>query len=92
MSGDKAMDAGALALAVWYGKRVPHKMDEVAAEVVLQAAWPILSAGLRELCATHWEYQTRRAAKFGREGSDCTCEVCDVMRELDQIDKELGND
>lgn len=89
MSGDKAMDAGALALAVWYGKRVPHKMDEVAAEVVLQAAWPILSAGLREL---HGRIVEGPFSPFGLY----VCRHCDkpwpcaTVRELDRIDKELG--
>lgn len=37
---------------------------------------------VRQAASSHWEYQTRREAKFGREGSSCVCAVCDIMRAL----------
>ena len=44
-----------------------------------------LTAAVRDVlkaAAPHWENQTRREAKYGRAGSACVCEVCDIMRAL----------
>ena len=41
---------------------------------------------VRAVCAEHWEYQTRREAKFGRTGSSCICHACEVMRAIEGTD------
>lgn len=90
---DDAADASALALAKLYEKRVPHKADELASDAVLQAAWPVLSAGLREL---HVEREWRPLDGTCLGGTVCNhCRrdwPCATVRELDRIDRELGID
>ena len=45
------------------------------------AAYAVIEK-VRGTAAEHWGYQTRREAKFGREGSSCVCGVCAIMRAL----------
>lgn len=67
----------------------PRKRSLMKYAAEMQEAWPEVSKQLaavervREICADHWDYQVRREAKFGRAGSSCVCEICDVMRALD---------
>lgn len=60
---------------------------EQAALIKSQAA---LLDQVRAICADHWGYQTRREAKFGREGSGCVCEICNVMRALEAWEADRG--
>lgn len=59
---------------------------KIIAENATKAAWPILSAGLRRL------HEASTSADYA---GDCMCGLrypCPTARELDRIDKELGND
>jgi len=85
---EQAIEAGARAIASRYDIIPGPLLEELP--IIARAQWPILSAGLREACADHWGYQLRRESKFGREGSSCVCDVCNVMRAIQKIDEELG--
>ena len=60
-----------------------------------RAAWPILSAGLRELHVMKVDYRPRLHDPSGAPLRD-VCQHCQraypcaTVRELDRIDKELG--
>ena len=63
------------------GEMPRHMTHGARAAVRLKA----LTAAVRDVlkaAAPHWENQTRREAKYGRAGSACVCEVCDIMRAL----------
>ena len=93
---DDAVEAGARAL--WRASDVAD--HEWAMTSALAAAWPILSAGLRELHSAQWECGNPRHTNPDVGCPEC-CEVCvacdrdmpcATVRELDRIDKELGNE
>ena len=60
--------------------------DSVADVRVLMAEIERLRARLdavKEIGSEHWNAQIKRESKFGRTGSSCVCEVCNIMRALE---------
>lgn len=86
---DYAVEAGARALLAamsrheYPGEDREHEWAARQVLPVAHAVWPILSAGLREL---HWQMSS--------PGICYGCGhvwPCPTVRDLDRIDKELGN-
>lgn len=97
---DDAVEAGARALEAMYGSPPGNKMDMVNAEAVLRAAWPILSAPLRELHEDAGPSQGYTESGYGEIEHCCgTCGThgeygeewpCPPMQTIIETDKELG--
>lgn len=89
------MDRSRLGLIIWNTSRTDEGSISatgatIVADAILRDWEPAVTIAeqaatierVRAVCADHWDYQTRREAKFGREGSGCVCEICNVMRVL----------
>lgn len=88
---EDAVEASARALSESEYGEGPH--DSRLADLAVTAAWPVLSAGLRELHHLH-EWQSSLPGRWVtvQECDECggTEWPCLTVRELDRIDQELG--
>lgn len=92
MSIDDAIASGAQALRASFED---PEDAQIFADLAVTAAWPVLSAPLRGLHVMKVDYRPRLHDPSGAPLRD-VCQHCQhaypcaTVRELDQIDKELG--
>ncbi len=57
--------------------------DDIAALVAEVERLRARLDAVKEIGSEHWNAQIKRESKFGRTGSSCVCEVCNIMRALE---------